>query len=113
MAKFIRRTCRIQCAFCGKGLGSCIGGDIGENPSLMPGLLPQAAYNVAPITKTCVDGHEYPIMCSECEAKQAEKKDDLYTSFTPDFHAGWEMAKMMQEDNKDETSNSDNGTERA
>lgn len=70
MAKFIRHTHRIQCAFCGKGLGSYIGGDAGEAPSIMPALLPQAAYNGPPIFKTSFDGHEYPIMCPECEAKK-------------------------------------------
>lgn len=107
---FIRKTARIQCAFCGKGLGSYIGGDIGEEPSLMPALLPQAAYNGQPIFKASFDGHEYPIMCPECEAKQIEKKDDLYTSFTPDFQAG---LKMKLWENENETSDSDNGTERA
>lgn len=99
--QFIRRTVRIQCAFCGKGLGSCIGGGVGENPSLIPALLPQAAYNGPSILKASVDGHEYPIMCPECEAKQVEKKDDLYSSFSPDWDAGLKMLKPKEESPND------------
>ena len=114
MAKIISTVAKITCSICGKGLGTYISvSDFRSHPSILPALLPKEAYTREAITSADIQGASYPIMCSECEAKQVKKKEDIYTSFTPDFHAGWEMVKRAQEAKKNEASSSENGTERA